>query len=217
MTIGARFSMSEQEKLISIDAAARRLSVCKETLRNWEKSGKLIPVRTEGGHRRYRLADVLKMIGAKEDEIKPVDAVAVYCRVSSHDQRQKGDLDRQKGRVLEHCVKRGYNVSHVLSEVGSGMSDSRTKLKTLFQLVREKKVSRVVVEHKDRLTRFMFNIFVEFFNSYGVSIECVEAKMNKSFQDELVEDMLALMSSFSAKIYGKRSTENRRKKKEAKK
>jgi predicted site-specific integrase-resolvase len=204
--------MSVKEKLINLESAAEMLGVSKETLRNWDKSGKLVPSRTEGNHRRYRLGDILDILGVEEEEIKRKDAVCAYCRVSSHEQKQKGDLDRQKGRVLEHCVKKGYNVDYILDEVGSGMSDSRPKLKTLFQLVREKKITKVVVEHKDRLTRFMYQIFVEFFNSYEVDIECVETKLNKSFQDELVEDMLALMSSFSAKIYGKRSAENRKKK-----
>jgi predicted site-specific integrase-resolvase len=205
--------MSAKDKLINLETTAEMLGVSKETLRNWDKSGKLIPSRTEGNHRRYRLGDILDILGVEDEEIKRKDAVCVYCRVSSHEQKQKGDLDRQKGRVLEYCVKKGYNVEHILDEVGSGMSDSRSKLKILFQLVRERKITRVIVEHKDRLTRFMYQIFVEFFNSYQVEIECVETKLNKSFQDELVEDMLALMSSFSAKIYGKRSAENRKKKK----
>jgi len=204
--------MSLKEKLINLETAAEMLGVSKETLRNWDKNDKLNSLRTEGNHRRYRLGDVLNILGVENEDIKRKDSVCVYCRVSSHEQKQKGDLDRQKGRVLEHCVKKEYNVEFILDEVGSGMSDSRAKLKTLFQLVRERKINRVIVEHKDRLTRFMFNIFAEFFNSYQVEIECVETKLNKSFQDELVEDMLALMSSFSAKVYGKRSAENRKKK-----
>ena len=73
----------------------------------------------------------------------------------------------------------------------------------------------VVIEYKDRLTRFCFEVFEAFFNSHGVEIECVEEVFPKSFENELVEDMLSLLSSFSSKIYGKRSAKNRRKKKEA--
>lgn len=73
----------------------------------------------------------------------------------------------------------------------------------------------MIVEHKDRLTRFNFNFLFEFFDSYDVEIEWVSETMtNKSYEQELVEDMLTLMSSFSNKIYGKRSAENRKKKKE---
>ena len=204
--------MSTNERLLNIKKASEMLSVSKETLRNWGRNGKISSVRTDGNHRRYRLSDILNIIGVKEEEIKDNDSVCVYCRVSSHDQKQKGDLDRQKRRVLEHCIKNKYNVEYMYDEVGSGMSDSRSKLKILFKLVKERKINKIVIEHKDRLTRFMYNIFSEFFNSYQVEIECVEVKMNKDFHQELVEDMLSLMSSFSAKIYGKRSAENRKKK-----
>jgi predicted site-specific integrase-resolvase len=71
----------------------------------------------------------------------------------------------------------------------------------------------VVVEYKDRLTRFCFEVFESFFNSHCVEIECVEEVFPKSFENELVEDMLSLLSSFSSKIYGKRSADRRRKRK----
>ena len=107
--------------------------------------------------------------------------VAVYCRVSSGDQKQKGDLERQKGRVLDYCVKHGYQVLKVYEEVSSGMNDNRPKLNALFKLVTQRKINRVVVEYKDRLTRFIFKFLEEFFNSYGVTIECISSQMNKSF------------------------------------
>jgi predicted site-specific integrase-resolvase len=80
----------------------------------------------------------------------------------------------------------------------------------------DRKISRVVVEHKDRLARFCFGVFEVFFKSHGVEIEWAENVLPKSYESELVEDMISLMSSFSARIYGKRSAENQRKKKEAK-
>lgn len=70
-----------------------------------------------------------------------------------------------------------------------------------------------MVEHKDRLTRFMVGVFVDFFDSQGVTVEWVEESLPKSFEAELVEDILALMASFSAQIYGRRSAERGRKKK----
>ncbi len=99
--------------------------------------------------------------------------------------------------------------TEVLEEVSSGMSDNRPKLKKLFALVASGEVVRVVVEHQDRLTRFMFKVFESFFGSHGVVSECVQEILGKSYEEELVEDMLMLMSSFSATIYGKRSAEIR--------
>jgi predicted site-specific integrase-resolvase len=80
-------------------------------------------------------------------------------------------------------------------------------------MVSNKEINKVVIEHKDRLTRFNFEFLVEFFKSHNVEIEWTDNVLNKSFENELVEDMLSLLSSFSNKIYGKRSSENRKKKK----
>jgi len=201
-----------EDKLVNLDVATEMLGVSKETLRNWDDSGKFKSVRTEGNHRRYKLKDILDYLGIVKSKEEQSNSTAVYCRVSSHDQKQKGDLERQKGRVLEHCINKGYVVSSILEEVCSGMNDNRPKLKKLFELVKTRKINRVVVEHKDRLTRFMFKIFEDFFNSYDVEIEVIAQKRNQSFEDELVEDMISLMSSFSAKIYGKRSGERRKEK-----
>jgi len=205
------------EKLIGISEAAELLGVNTRTLRRWDIEDKLEAVRTLGGHRRYRLSDIEALQGIDvESRGENEDCVVVYCRVSSHDQKKKGDLDRQKGRVLECCVKKNYKVGYVLEEVSSGMNDKRSKLKCLFKLVQERKVNRVVIEHKDRLVRFMFNILVEFFGSHEVEIECVEDVLSKTYEAELVEDVLSLMSSFSARIYGKRSAKIRRKAKRKK-
>lgn len=201
------------EILLTVSDAAQRLGVTKKTLQVWDNDGKLTALRTAGGHRRYRQSDVDKLQGLETEESN-LNSVCVYCRVSSQDQKQKGDLDRQKARLLEYCVKKEYKVNFVLVDVCSGMKAKRPRLKQLFKLVSEHKIKRVVVEYKDRLTRFCFEVFEAFFNSHGVEIECVEEVFPKSFENELVEDMLSLLSSFSSKIYGKRSADRRRKKKE---
>lgn len=164
--------------------------------------------------KRPRLPSQIKaLLGQSEQEEREKNRVAVYCRVSSHDQKQKGDLERQVGRVLSHCVTKQYQVVQVFEEVGSGMSDERPKLKRLFKLIESGQIDRVVVEHKDRLCRFMFQFLLDYFASHRVQIEWVDEVLGKSYEEELVEDILSLMSSFSAKIYGKRSAENRKRKK----
>ena len=202
------------EKLITITDAASQLGVTKKTLQDWDRDRKMVALRTAGGHRRYRQSDIEKLQGIEREALDR-NQVVVYCRVSSQDQKQKGDLDRQKARLLEYCAMKEYKVEAVLVDVCSGMKAKRPYLKQLFKMVSDHKVNRVVVEYKDRLCRFMFEVFEAFFASHGVEIECVEEVFPKSFENELVEDMLSLLSSFSSKIYGKRSAENRRKKKEA--
>lgn len=95
--------------------------------------------------------------------------------------------------------------------MGSGLSDSRKGLLKLLNLVVEKKISKVVIEHKDRLTRFQYGLFEFFLKSYGVEIEVIEAKPDQSEDEELVEDMLSLIASFSGKIHGRRSAKRRKK------
>lgn len=199
-----------EEKLLTTAEVAQKLNVTKWTLRRWDTAGKLPAIRTKGGHRRYRESEINQFLGITIESQQRKEAVVAYVRVSSHDQKQKGDLDRQKARVLEHCVKSKYNVEHIFAEVGSGMSDSRPKLNRLFQLVAKREVTKVVVEYLDRLTRFNFNVYQTFFESHGVTIECIDEVLPKSYEAELVEDMISLMASFSAKIYGKRSAERRK-------
>lgn len=203
------------KRYVNVSKAADLLGICNDTLREWDRQGKLVPVRTQGNHRRYKLEDIERIL-ANPSENESTDGkinVGVYCRVSSQDQKTKGDLERQSGRVLQYCVKQGYHVVESFSEVGSGMHDKRAKLRKLFKLVESGKIQKVVVEHKDRLCRFNFQFLVEYFGSHGVEIEHVEEVLSKSYENELVEDILSLMSSFSSKIYGKRSADNRRKKK----
>ena len=202
--------------LIDIAQAAQLLGVDKTTLRYWDRANKLKSQRTAGGHRRYLLSDIKKLQGIPEENL--IDStdfsnkVAVYSRVSSHEQKQKGDLERQKGRLLEYCIKKKYEVLHIFEEVGSGMSDTRAKLNRLCDIAEKKEISKVIVEHKDRLTRFNFKIYERYFKSLGVEIIIVEQTLPKSYEAELVEDIMSLVASSSSKVYGKRSAENRKKK-----
>lgn len=200
------------DKLISVGKAADLLGVTTETLRQWEKQKILECQRTKGGHRRYLLSEIEKLQGKIKEDSSNV--VSIYCRVSSHEQKTKGDLKRQKLRLLEYCSKKKYQVETIYEEVGSGMSATRRKMNSLFNQVIDGNINKVVIEYKDRLTRFNFEVVETLLKGFGVEIECVEKSLPKTFEAELVEDMLTLVASFSAKIYGRRSAERRKKKKE---
>jgi len=167
--------------------------------------------RTRGGHRRYKESDVAKLKGEVPDESKQ-NSAAIYSRVSSHEQEQKGDLDRQKIRNVDYCVERGYQIVQTFEECSSGMNDNRPKLKALIEAAQKGMFAKLVIEHKDRLTRFNYKMYEFFFRQLGVEVVCVEHILPKSFEAELVEDMLALIAAFSAKIYGKRSHQNKKRK-----
>lgn len=195
--------------LLTISEAAEYLNVSEKTLRNWDKLDKLSSLKTNGGHRRYLKEDLDKFMGIEtKPEIKS-DVIATYSRVSSHEQKTKGDLDRQSQRLSEYCAKKKLNVGYIIKDVGSGLSDGRSGFIKLTNLVIEKKISKIVIEHKDRLTRFQYNFIEKMYNSYDVEIICVE-KNDVSEEEELVNDIMMLMASFSGKLYGKRSAKRKK-------
>ena len=104
------------KKILSISDAASILGVSDETLRNWERAGKLTPFHTEGRHRRYYRSDIEKLAGIYVEPIKESSGkrAAIYCRVSPHEQKTKGDLGRQVGRMTTEALKRGYSIIAVI-------------------------------------------------------------------------------------------------------
>jgi excisionase family DNA binding protein len=188
------------EKLLTLQEACRRLGIHPNTLRKWDKQGKIRVVRTIGGRRRIPESEVERLMGfAKPDVSKKT---AIYVRVSSHDQKQKGDLERQKQSLLDYAKSRGYEVVAVLEDVASGLNEKRKSLSKLFDFVEERKVGVVIVAFKDRLTRFGFSYLERYFSSHGVRIEVVNGEEPEDTYQELVEDLIALVSSFAGKLYG---------------
>lgn len=198
------------EKLLTIKEASTYLNVSQDSLRKWDKSGKLKSLKTFGGHRRYDTDTLDEFIGKKKktEETTPL-ICATYARVSSNEQKQKGDLDRQSQRLSEYCAKRELLVSHIIKDVGSGLNDNRNGFAKLTDLIIKKKVNILVVEHKDRLTRFQFNFIKKMFESYGCQVIVIDE--TKTNEEDLAADMMSLLASFSGKFYGRRSAEGRKK------
>jgi len=179
------------------------LGVHPNTLRKWDKQGKIRVVRTVGGRRRMPESEVERLIGfVKPDASKKA---VIYVRVSSYDQKQKGDLERQKQSLLDYAKSRGYEVVAVLEDVASGLNEKRKSLSKLFNLVERREIGVIIVAFKDRLTRFGFSYLERYFSSHGVRIEVVNEEEPKDAYQELVEDLIALISSFAEKLYGLRN------------
>jgi excisionase family DNA binding protein len=201
------------KQMLNLQEAMDFLNVSKPTLHRWDKSGKLKAIRTCGGHRRYRLSDLEEFIGKNSDETATNEiVVATYARCSTSDQKQHGDIDRQSQRLSEYCTKKKYKVEHIIKDMGSGINDKRKGFVKLCQLVVNQKINKVVIEHKDRLTRFQYNLIEYFFKSYGVDIELTDKK-EYTEQEELVNDMMMLIASFSGRLYSARAKENNKKRK----
>lgn len=201
------------KKILTIKQVSDLVGVTYKTLHRWDEDGTLPSLHMTKGTRRYDSESVEKFLGQYNPEPIKDRPACVYVRVSSHEQKKKGDLERQKNRMVEHCAKSGYRLEYVLEDVGSGLSGTRPKLMKLFKLVTEQKISIVVIEHKDRLTRFQFNVFEEFFGAFDVKIEYVDDGNNLPYEQEFARDIMALISSFSGKFYGKRSGDRKRLKK----
>jgi len=132
------------------------------------------------------MEDIERLCGEKPSEIPSnIQAVAIYCRVSSHEQKQKGDLERQVGQVTSYCVKQGYSTVKVYEKVGSDMSDGISKLHQLFRLIESRKINKVVVEHNDRRSRFMVGFLEQYFSSHGAEIEWIDDILEKTYEQEL--------------------------------
>ena len=200
------------DKLLTLKETEELLNVSKSTLQRWDNSGKLIALRTEGGHRRYKLSDIEKILGVvnNKEEVNKEIIVATYARCSTPDQKAHGDIERQSMRLFEYCTKHKYKVEHIIKDMGSGLNDKRKGFTKLCNLVVNKKINKVIIEHKDRLTRFQYNLIEFFFNSYGVEIELLDKK-EYTEQEELVNDMMMLIASFSGRLYSARAKENRKK------
>lgn len=197
-------------KLLKIRDAADYLNVSQDTLRKWDKTNKLKPLKTAGGHRRYDTDSLDNFIGiTRDNENEPEVVCATYARVSSNEQKQKGDLDRQSQRLSEYCAKNRLLVTYIIKDVGSGLNDNRNGFIKLTDLVIAGKINKLVIEHKDRLTRFQFKFIKKIFESYGCEVIVVN-EIDVSDNEELTTDMMSLLASFSGKFYGKRSAKQRK-------
>lgn len=128
-------------------------------------------------------------------------AVALYARVSSHDQRS--DLDRQLARLSQYAAEHDLHVVESVAEVGSGLNGKRRKL---LRLLADARIGAVVVEHRDRFARFGSEYLEAALAASGRKLIVVDsAEMN----DDLVQDMIAVLTSFCARLYGRRSARNR--------
>ena len=187
--------------------AAKILGITTRTIQNYDKLGKLKVCRTEGNRRVIMREDLIKYLDDKGliyDDTNSKRHDVIYARVSSNEQKQSGDLDRQALYLVENA--KDIQNPIILKEVGSGLNDKRKQLQKLLGMISNQEVRNVYITYKDRLTRFGFNYLETMFNACGTSIIVLQDESNeKTVHDELVEDMMSLIASFSGKLYGMRS------------
>lgn len=192
-------------ELLSLSKASRLLGVTSRTLRLWDQQGKIKTVRSAGGHRRIALEEIHRL--QQRDASDGRTVTLVYCRVST--QKQADNLERQVGRVLEHCGIQGWKFE-LFKEIGSGLNDGRRQLKNLLKRIASPEVKRVVVEYKDRVARFGFETFVDYCTNFGVEVAVLQDAEPKEFEQEFAEDIVSLVASYSARLYGRRGGRKRK-------
>ena len=140
--------------------------------------------------------------------------IAIYCRVSSYDQKKNGDLTRQIATAQEFCQNAQMKPRYIFQDISSGLNTRRTGLKKSCRLIEQKQVAKVIITYPDRLTRFGFDYFARYFQSYGTEITVIHQRATRSMQEELVQDLIAIVTSFSGRVHGMRSHRKARQRKQ---
>jgi putative resolvase len=189
---------AEEPKLLRVSRAAHELGLHPLTVRKWIKAGKIAAIRV-GNEARVPRSEIERLVGKSDGRL-----IVLYGRVSG--QGQKGDLETQLERLQAWAAtERKGNPTLVLSDIGSGLSATRRHLQRLLRLVREDQVAEIVVTYPDRLTRFGQEYLQVLFESFGVTLTVLDPGEDKTAEQELTDDLLALLASFSGRLYGMRS------------
>lgn len=191
---------------VSIGQAAKELGVSIPTLRRWEADGKIKAERTPNGHRRY---DVAQLRGLKPYETSKTNRPTLcYARVSSHDQKE--DLARQVQLLETFCAVNGWTYE-VVQDLGSGLNYNKKGLQQLIQRICSGSVGRLVLTNKDRLLRFGAELIFSLCEAFNTEVVIInQGEPPLSVEEELAQDVMEIITVFSARLYGSRSHKNRK-------
>ena len=188
-------------KYYSIGEFSKAIGVTQQTLRNWDKIGKLKPHHVaKSGYRYYSQQQLQYYLGLKGEEFAKKKVLG-YCRVSSN--KQKDDLERQIENVKTYMLARGYQFE-IITDIGSGINYNKKGLNQLLDMIVTSQVEKIVILYKDRLLRFGFEIIENLCSKYGTTIEIID-NSEKTEEQELVEDLIQIVTVFSCRLQGKRA------------
>ena len=191
-------------KYYSTKKVTEILGVTAQTLRNWDKEGKLKPSYVKSNGYRYYSEDSILSYTQERKTKKNLNVVG-YARVSS--KKQSDDLERQINN-LNTYISSKYDSFDIITDIGSGINYNKPGLKKLIEKINKKEVDLIIVLYKDRLLRFGFELVEYFAQLNNVKIEILD-KTDKNQDEELVEDLLQIITLFSCKIQGKRKTKTK--------
>ena len=174
------------------------LNITHRTLGNYVKEGKLHPVKINSNHYEYNAEEVYNILGKNKERYN-----LTYSRVSLP--KQKNDLKSQTKRLYDFALSNGYQLKEQIEDIKSGMSfEERKGFVKLLKKVTNYEVKNVIIENKDRLVRFGFDLIKLLFEKYGTSIIVLSEEMNKSYEQELTDDLISIIHYYSMKSYSHR-------------
>ena len=193
------------ERLLKIGDVAGLLGVTTQTLRNWTNSGYINAIVGKGGHRRFRVSDVERIMELKESVTQTKNCL-LYCRVSTS--IQKENLERQIERLKSFAISNGFMIDGIHKDIASGINFKRRGLLKLLEYCQQHHVNTVIIEYKDRLARFGVDLLREFLSSYNTELLIVNTA-DSDYKQEIIDDMIAIIIHFSSRLYGKRKGRNK--------
>lgn len=188
---------------------AKFLNVSTRTVQNYCMDGKLEEIFTATNRRLISKESFINYLTKHKllvDDSLSTKYDAIYARVSTHKQKERGDLERQIDTISRFAIDKNPKKLKIFSDVASGLNDTRKQLNNLLDSVMNNEVDRIFINYKDRLTRFGFNYLMKICSKYNTEIVIVSNDTNnKTLQEELAEDIISVIHSFSGKLYGMRS------------
>ncbi|MCL4359286.1 MAG: IS607 family transposase [Candidatus Thermoplasmatota archaeon] len=181
------------EKLYTLRDACDIMQIDPSTLRKWDREGKIRCVRLQNNFRRIPESEINRILGIQKER-----SSYIYARVSSSG--QKGDLDRQIEKLRVSSPE-----SEVISDIRNGMRFDRKGFLKLLDLIEKDKVSVIYITHKDRLARFGYDLVEKICEMHGTRIVTVDSEELLTAHEELSRDLISIITSFSARLYGLRS------------
>jgi putative resolvase len=189
---------------VGIGRAATELGVSRDTLRRWEAAGKIQVERTPSGHRRY---DLVQLRGLVPRPTEAERVTIIYARVSQ--QNQKKELKRQVNMLETYCVDHGWKFE-IIQDIGSGVNYRKSGFRKLVQRICDGDIGRLVVANRDRLLRFGIDLVFSLCENFGTEVIVLNNSSLEDFEDDIAEDILEIITVFSARLYGTRNEKNQK-------
>lgn len=186
--------------MYSIGKFSKETGISISTLRRWDKENIYKPTFVTEGGTRYYSEDQLNTIIYGSSEINKSKIIG-YCRVSS--QKQKDDLERQVDNVKTYMLAKGYQFE-IITDIGSGINYNNKGLNKLLDMVSNNQVDKIVIMYKDRLVRFGYELLENICTKHNTTIEIID-NTERTEEQELVEDLIQIITVFSCSLQGKRA------------